>query len=98
MPPSMLRAPVRATAAKRPAGLGRLPEWNLSDLYPAMDAPEVKRDLERADAECAAFAEAYKGKLAAMAASPEAGRALAAAVKRYEGIDDLLGRLISFAS
>ncbi len=97
MPPSVLRAPVRA-AAKRPAGLGSLPEWNLADLYPGIDAPEVKRDLDRADAECAAFAEAYKGKLAALAASAEAGRALVEAVKRYEAIDDLLGRLISFAS
>jgi oligoendopeptidase F len=97
MPPSMLRAPVRA-AAKRPAGLGRLPEWNLADLYPGMDTPEVKRDLERADAECAAFAESYSGKLATIAASAQAGAALAEAVKRYEAIDDLLGRLISFAS
>src|ERR1043166_5216244 len=63
-----------------------------------MDAPEVKRDLDRADAECAAFAETYKGKLATLAASAEAGRAFAEAVKRYEAIDDLLGRLISFAS
>src|SRR5580704_1049243 len=98
MPPSVLRAPVRAAAAKRLAGLGRLPEWNLADLYPGIGAPEVKRDLDRADAECAAFAEAYKGKLAALAASAEAGRVLAEAVKRYEAIDDLLGRLISFAS
>jgi oligoendopeptidase F len=94
---SVLRAPVRA-AAKRPAGLGPLPEWNLADLYPGMDAPEVKRDLDKADAECAAFADAYKGKLATMAASADAGRGLAEAVKRYEAIDDLIGRLISFAS
>jgi oligoendopeptidase F len=98
MPPSVLRAPVRTAAAKRPAGLGRLPAWNLADLYPGIDAPEVKRDLARADTECAAFAEAYKGKLGALAAGAEAGRALAEAVKQYEAIDDLLGRLISFAS
>jgi oligoendopeptidase F len=29
--------------------LGRLPEWNLADLYSSMDAPEVKRDLERGE-------------------------------------------------
>jgi oligoendopeptidase F len=100
MPPLALRAPAKAAAraAKRaPARLGRLPEWNLADLYPGIDAPEVKRDLARADADCVAFAEAYKGKLADIAASPTAGRALAEAVKRYEAIDDLLGRLISFA-
>src|SRR5215470_2703773 len=98
MPPSVLRAPVKAAAAKRPAGLGQLPGWNLADLYPGMDAPEVKRDLARADSECAAFAEAYKGKLGSIAAGAEAGSALAEAVKRYEALDDLLGRLISFAS
>jgi oligoendopeptidase F len=98
MPPSVLRAPVKAAAAKRPAGLGQLPGWNLADLYPGMDAPEVKRDLARADTECAAFAESYKGKLGAMAVGADAGPALAEAVKRYEALDDLLGRLISFAS
>src|SRR5437588_214780 len=78
--------------------LGALPEWNLADLYPAIDAPEVKRDLDRADAECVAFEEAYKGKLAGLATASDAGAKLAEAVRRYEAIDDLLGRLISFAS
>src|SRR6476620_6156201 len=78
--------------------LGALPEWNLADLYPGIDAPEVKRDLDRADAECVAFEETYKGKLATLAAASDAGARLADAVRRYEAIDDLLGRLISFAS
>jgi oligoendopeptidase F len=97
--------PAKSTArkpAKAPVtngeGLGTLPEWNLADLYPGIDAPEVKRDLDRADAECAAFEESYKGKLAVLAAAPDAGAKLAEAVKRYEALDDLLGRLISFAS
>jgi oligoendopeptidase F len=62
-----------------------------------LDDPAVKRDLDRADADCAAFEVAYKGKLADMAASPEGGAALAAAVKSYEAIDDLMGRLGSYA-
>ena len=74
-------------------GLGALPEWDLADLYAAMDAPELKRDLARADADCLAFEQAYKGKLAALTA---AGR-LAEAVQRFEALDDLLGRLISYA-
>jgi oligoendopeptidase F len=105
MSPLARRTPANRTAAKAApspkrtrAGFGRLPEWDLSDLYPGIDAPEVKRDLDRADAECTAFAEAYRGKLDAIASSATAGRALAEAVKRYEAIDDLLGRLISFAS
>ena len=27
--------------------LGPLPAWDLSDLYPSMDGPELKADLER---------------------------------------------------
>src|SRR3954454_10560199 len=89
--------PAARKSAKAPASkaLGALPEWNLADLYPSYDAPEVKRDLERADAECVAFEEAYKGKLATFASGADAGAKLAEAVKRYEALDDLLGRLIS---
>jgi oligoendopeptidase F len=74
-----------------------LPEWNLADLYAGLDDPAIKRDLERADAECVAFEEAYRSKLAEMAAAPAAGAALAQAVRRYEAIDDLMGRLGSYA-
>ena len=71
-----------------------MPEWNLADLYAGIDDPRVKRDLDRADAESIAFEEAYKGKLAALTQGPDAGPALAEAVKRYEALDDLLGRLV----
>jgi oligoendopeptidase F len=77
--------------------LGVLPEWNLSDLYAGIDDPRIKRDLDRADADSVAFEEAFKGKLAALADRPDAGSALVQAVKRYEALDDLLGRLMSFA-
>jgi oligoendopeptidase F len=96
----------KSTAAKRPAkngpapaksGLGALPEWNLDDLYSGLDDPLIKRDLDRADADCVAFEEAYKGKLAELARAPKAGEALAEAVRRYEAIDDLVGRLSSYA-
>jgi len=81
-------------AAKK---FGNLPEWNLDDLYPGLDSPEVKRDLEAAHEECAAFEQAYKGRLAELAAGEQAGKALAEAVSRYEAIEDKLGRLISYA-
>jgi oligoendopeptidase F len=84
-------------ATKAPAGkLGRLPEWDLADLYPAMDAPALKSDLEKTDRDCAAFERDYKGKLGDLAAN--AAGQLAEAVKRYEGLEDLLGRIISYAS
>jgi oligoendopeptidase F len=87
----------RAASATKSEPLGPLPEWNLSDLYSGIDAPEVAADLARGDAECIAFEETYKGKLAEIAAAPDAGEKLAIAVKRFEAIEDLLGRLISFA-
>jgi oligoendopeptidase F len=81
--------------SKKSSKLGALPEWNLDDLYAGMDSPEVERDLAAADADCAAFEHDFKGKLAAMAAGE--GAALAEAVKRYEALEDKLGRLISYA-
>jgi oligoendopeptidase F len=101
-------------AVKRPAGKGRrgnktgvpsrlgaLPEWNLNDLYSGLDDPAINRDLDRVAAECAAFEDAYKGKLADLAGLAKSdahdGASLAEAVRRYEAIDDLMGRLGSYA-
>src|SRR5688572_19686635 len=100
-------APRTATNRKKPsakpsqktaeaADLGALPEWNLADLYPSIDAPEFKRDLDRAEAECIAFEKAYKGRLEELAAAAHAGQSLAEPVRRYEAMEDLLGRLGSF--
>ena len=84
-----------ATASTK--GLGKLPEWDLTALYAGIDDPSVKRDLDRADRYSIAFEEDFKGKLAALADGPDAGSKLAEAVKRYEQLDDLLGRLASYA-
>ena len=81
----------------RPGKLGALPQWNLDDLYPGMESRELKWDLENAETRCVEFATAYKGKLAALAAEPQAN-GLFEAVKRYEAIGDVLGRLGSYAS
>jgi oligoendopeptidase F len=76
---------------------GKLPEWNLTDLYAGIDAPEVARDLDRLNAECVAFEADYKGKLAQCTAADGGGVWLAEAVRRYEAIEDLAGRLGSYA-
>jgi oligoendopeptidase F len=103
---SALRKPIaqrkpntKTSAAKARTGnkTGKLPEWNLADLYSGIDAPEVTRDLQRMDAECVAFETNYKGKLAEQAAKESGGKWLAEAVRRYEAIDDLAGRLGSYA-
>jgi oligoendopeptidase F len=75
----------------------KLPEWNLADLYTSIDAPEIARDLDKLDVECAAFENAYKGNLADGLAKADGGKWLAEAVKCFEAIDDLAGRLVSFA-
>ncbi|NMN59071.1 oligoendopeptidase F [Xanthobacter sp. SG618] len=86
------------TAVASSVAIETLPEWNLTDLYAAMDAPELAADIAKADEECKAFEDAYKGKLADLLAAPNAGAALAEAVKRYEAVDDLLGRIASYGS
>src|SRR5713101_7405223 len=62
----------RAKQRRNPkGGIGALPEWDLSDLYAGVSSPEIARDLARADALCLAFEERCKGKLAALARSPD---------------------------
>ncbi len=84
-------------AATAKSKTGKLPEWNLADLYSAIDAAEVARDLQKMGADCAAFETDYKGKLAENIARDDGGSWLAEAVRRYEAIDDLAGRLGSYA-
>src|SRR6202045_995055 len=88
------KATRKSSSKSRPS---KLPEWNLADLYSGIDAPEVTRDLEKMDAECVAFETDYKGKLAEQTAAEGGGKWLAEAVGRYEAIDDLAGRLGSYA-
>jgi oligoendopeptidase F len=78
--------------------LGQLPVWDLSALYGSMEDPAFADDLARAATEAAAFADAYKGCLQALATGPEASHHLGRAVQQYEALDDLLGRIMSFAS
>ena len=72
--------------------LGNLPEWDLTDLYPATDAAELQRDMAWLEKECASFAADYEGKLATLDAD-----GLLKAVQRYEQIDVIAGRIMSFA-
>jgi oligoendopeptidase F len=101
MPPSLdpaLRASqAAARTVSKPIELGALPEWDLTDLYPSMDSAEFASDLARGEAECKGFAETYRGKLDGFARGEDAPAALGAAVIRYEAVEDLLGRIMSYA-
>jgi oligoendopeptidase F len=72
--------------------MGNLPEWNLDDLYTGEDAPELKRDLEWLETECAAFAADYENKLAMLDAA-----SLLNCVLRNEKINQVAGRIMSYA-
>mgnify|MGYP001627923194 FL=1 len=85
--------PVRdANASAGSGGLGNLPEWDLTDLYASEDAPELARVLDWLEAECAAFAADYEGKLADLDAD-----GLLQCVQRNEKINNIAGRIMSFA-
>ncbi|ATG49585.1 oligoendopeptidase F [Celeribacter ethanolicus] len=71
---------------------GDLPDWDLTDLYPSTDAPEVKRDLDWLEEHCASFAEDYEGKLAGLD-----GAGMYDCILRNERISQVAGRLGSFA-
>ncbi|MCC4245413.1 M3 family oligoendopeptidase [Stappia indica] len=75
--------------------LGTLPEWNLADLYPAHDSPQVTADLAQAARDASAFEQRYKGKLEEMAR--RSGAELAGVIREMEALDDLMGRLASYA-
>ena len=85
-----------ATAAAKPP-LGDLPTWNLSDLYRGMDDPKLREDLRRAETDAAAFEEKYKGKIVAIAGTSGGGSELAEAVAAFERLEELLGRIVSYA-
>jgi oligoendopeptidase F len=85
-------AALDAVAEVGGAPLGDLPDWDLSDLYAAPDAPELARDLDWLETECAAFAADYEGKLADLSAAD-----LLTCIERHEKIDMIAGRIMSFA-
>jgi oligoendopeptidase F len=88
-----LQAVAQTAAGQKKAALGTLPEWNLSDLYPGPDSPALTGDLARLADDAAAFHQRYEGKLADLS-----GAALGAAVEAYEGMQELSGRILSYAS
>lgn len=90
-----MQSPARKTTAPK-AELGLLPEWNLADLYPAMTAPELTRDLSEAADAAVRFEEAWKGRLAGEAAKGAKSR-LGQAVKEFEALEELIGRIMSYA-
>ncbi len=70
-----------------------LPEWRLEDLYASIDAPELASDLAEMQERCIKFEEKWKGKLGIAATSGDLGEA----VRTFEEIQELMGRIGSYA-
>lgn len=85
-----------ADAAARDTALGDLPSWKLSDLYASGSDPAFKADLDKAESLSRAFEARWKGKLGE-AAMRDGDEGLGAAIEAYEALDDLLGKISSFA-
>ncbi|MEL7214636.1 MAG: M3 family oligoendopeptidase [Pseudomonadota bacterium] len=94
MPYSLPLAPFRDAA--EPSGgqgaFGDLPEWDFSALYAGDDDPKLTTDLDALEVEAKAFAADYEGKLASLTPA-DLGRAVA----RSEAMDQVMGRVLSYA-
>ncbi|MFX4220540.1 MAG: M3 family oligoendopeptidase [Thalassobaculum sp.] len=74
------------------ASIGPLPQWDLADLYPSPDGPELAGDLERSAEKAGSFRASLEGKVADLSGG-DLGRAIA----EYEAIEEVLGRIMSYA-
>ncbi len=69
-----------------------LPAWDLADLYPGPQSEAVEADFAEAGRAARAFSGRYAGKLAGIG-----GADLAAALAEYQRIEEIQGRLMSYA-
>jgi oligoendopeptidase F len=83
---------IREAPAGVDTGVGPLPEWDLADLYPGRDSPELRRDLAALAAAAASFQAHCRGRLAGLA-----GAELGAAIAEYERLQEIAGRIMSYA-
>lgn len=82
----------KAVATQKKIPKEQLPKWNLNDLYPGKDAKEIQQDIKKTETLIKQFTKKYKGKLAGLE-----GNILAGAIREYEVMDEILGRLMSYA-
>ena len=81
------------TAAKA-GDLGRMPSWDLSDLYKGPDAVEIENDIADCSNDSLRLKAQCQGKLTELAKD---GAKLAKVVKEYERIADTMGKLGSYS-
>ena len=94
------RADVAVTCAPEAAkqaeaqSLGSMPEWDLRDLYLGPDDMQLQNDIADASNDAARMKAHYQGQLDELAKD---GAKLAVAIKAYEELSDLMGKIASYA-
>lgn len=89
----MAQSSATGAASAKNAAAAALPEWNLADLYASMDSPALTADIAAAVERSAAFEQKWKGKLASEAKAARLGEA----VREMEALEELIGRIVSYA-
>ncbi len=78
--------------AKKKMNFKDLPRWDLTHFYASMDADTFKADKAEFEKECQSFAKKYEGKIDSLDANE-----LAKAIQKYEMIEELAGKIGSYA-
>ena len=78
-------------ATKPATADGEWVNWDLSDLYPSPDSPEIARDLDWARGEAERFHADFAGRLAALTSAE-----FAQAITTYEAITERLHRAMAY--
>jgi len=77
---------------QRPLDTSCLPLWDLSDLYPAMDSPELMEDFTKLEKLSDSFLKNYKGNLSKLDAQE-----MLDSLIQYENMEEITGRIMSYA-
>ena len=83
---------VRDKADPGSSQIKNLPEWNLDDLYSSENDKNLTIDLKWLDKECTKFENDFKNKLSKLSAQN-----FLKCILRYEKIQNISGRIMSFA-
>ena len=84
----------KAKAKAKAADLGRMPSWDLSDLYAGPDDVEIENDISDCSNDSLRLKARCQGQLGEIAKD---GSKLAGFVKEYERIAETMGKLASYS-
>jgi len=74
-----------------------LPKWDLSDLYPAYDAPQLQNDLKDVEGRARDFQATYEKRIVKVLQDADGAETLYQAITAYESLEDKIGAISSYA-